>query len=129
MSRPVRLLNLVQALRRRRRPVPAADLAAELGVSLRTIYRDIATLAAERAPIEGAADLGYVLRQGFFLPPLMFSEDELDALILGLRLAARRGDPDLEKAADDALAKIVAVLPAGREDMAATSGLRVPGSR
>src|SRR4051812_37180263 len=118
MSRHARLLHLIQALRRRRHPVAAAELAAELGVSLRTVYRDIAMLAAEGAPIEGVAGLGYVLRQGFFLPPLMFSEDELDALILGLRMAAGRGDPGLEKAADDALAKIVAVLPAEREDVA-----------
>jgi predicted DNA-binding transcriptional regulator YafY len=67
--------------------------------------------------------LGYVLNSGFFLPPLMFGEDEVDALILGLRLVAERGDPALERAAGDALAKIIAVLPNEMENVAATSGM------
>jgi predicted DNA-binding transcriptional regulator YafY len=96
LSRSARLLDLIQALRRRRRPATAAALAAELGVSLRTIYRDVATLVAQGAPIEGEAGLGYVLKPGFFLPPLMFTEDEMDAIILGLRLAAERGDVALD---------------------------------
>ncbi len=123
MSRAARLLDLVQALRRRRHPVPAADLAAEIGVSLRTVYRDVATLVAQGAPIEGEAGLGYILRPGFFLPPLMFNEDEVDAIILGLRLVAQRDDADLLRAADDALAKITAVLPRDAADAAAASGL------
>ena len=123
MSRSARLLELIQALRRRRRPVAAAMLAGELGVSLRTVYRDVATLVAQGAPIEGEAGLGYVLKPGFFLPPLMFGEDEADALILGLRLVAERGDPELARAADDALAKIAAVLPPEMEEAAETSGL------
>jgi predicted DNA-binding transcriptional regulator YafY len=123
MSRSTRLLALLQALRRRRRPVSAATLAAELGVSLRTVYRDVATLSAQGAAIAGEAGVGYVLREDFFLPPLMFSEDEVDALILGLRLVAERGDAALEQAAEDALAKIVAMLPGAMEDAAATSGL------
>lgn len=113
----------MQALRRRRRPVSAAGLAEELGVSLRTIYRDMVTLTAQGAPIEGEAGLGYVLKPGFFLPPLMFGEDEVDALILGLRLVSQRGDAGLGRAAEDALAKIAAVLPPEMEDAAATSGL------
>lgn len=123
MSRSARLLDLIQVLRRHRRPVAAARLADELGVSLRTIYRDIETLAAQGAPVEGEAGLGYILRRGFVLPPLMFGEDEVDALILGLRLVAERGDPGLERAAADALAKITAVLPDEMEDVALTSGL------
>ncbi len=123
MSRSARLLDLLQALRRRRRPVSAATLAAELGVSLRTVYRDVATLSAQGAAIAGEAGVGYVLSEDFFLPPLMFSEDEVDALILGLRLVAERGDAELEQAAEDALAKIVAVLPPAMEDAAAASGL------
>lgn len=122
-SRAARLLELIQALRRRRRPVPAATLAAELGVSLRTIYRDIATLTAQGAPIEGEAGLGYVLKPGFFLPPLMFEDDEVDAIILGLRLVAARGDEELEVAADNALAKIATMLPPAAEDAIAASGL------
>jgi len=123
VSRSARLLDLIQMLRRHRRPVAAARLAEELGVSLRTIYRDIDTLTAQGAPIKGEAGVGYVLKRGFTLPPLMFGEDEVDALILGLRLVGERGDPDLERAAANALAKITAVLPDEMEDVAATSGL------
>ena len=123
MSRSARLFDLIQALRRRRHPVAAAQLAGELGISLRTVYRDVATLVAQGAPIEGEAGMGYVLRPGLFLPPLTFSRDEMDALILGLRLVARRGDAPLERAADDVLAKVVAVLPTAMEDVAETSGL------
>jgi predicted DNA-binding transcriptional regulator YafY len=130
MSRSARLLALIQALRCRQRPVAAIDLAAELGVSLRTIYRDIATLTAQGAPIEGEAGLGYVLKPGFFLPPLMLSEDELDAVIFGLRFVSRRGDDALQVAARDALAKITAILPPELGDAAAASGLLAgPGSR
>lgn len=127
MARSERLLALMQALRRRRRPVSAAILAGELGVSLRTIYRDIGALAAQGAPVEGEAGLGYVLRPGFFLPPLMFDAEETDALMLGLRLAAGRGDPALAAAAENALAKITAVLPSPQQDAAAENGLKVAG--
>ena len=127
MARSERLLALMQALRRRRRPVSAAILAGELGVSLRTIYRDIGALAAQGAPVEGEAGLGYVLRPGFFLPPLMFDAEETDALMLGLRLAAGRGDPALAAAAENALAKITAVLPSPQQDDAAENGLKVAG--
>ncbi len=89
MSRSARLLDLIQALRRHRHPVTAAALAAELGVSARSIYRDVATLIAQGAPIEGAAGFGYVLRPGFLLPPLMFGDDEIEALVLGLRWVAQ----------------------------------------
>ena len=123
MSRPARLLDLIQLLRRHRRPVAAVRLANELGVSMRTVYRDIDTLVAQGAPIDGKAGLGYVLKQGFTLPPLMFGEDEVDALILGLRLVAQRGNPELERAAADAMAKIAAVLPEEMEDVAVRSGL------
>jgi len=123
MSRSERLLDLVQTLRRHRRPVSGRALADELGVSIRTLYRDIATLQGQGAPIEGEAGLGYVLRPGFFLPPLMFDEDEVDAVILGLRFVSQRGDDGLARAAADVLAKIEAVLPPGMEDAAAGSGL------
>ena len=98
-------------------------LAEELGVSLRTVYRDIATLVAQGTPIEGEAGFGYVLRPGFLLPPLMLREDEVDAIILGLRLVARRGDAGLERAAEDALTKVLAVLPPEMEDADLSSGL------
>jgi len=123
MSRAERLLELMQTLRRHRRPVSGHALAEEVGVSIRTLYRDIATLQGQGAPIEGEAGLGYVLKEGFFLPPLMFSDIEADAVILGLRFVARRGDEELAGAAEDALAKIEAVLPADMEGAAAASGL------
>lgn len=90
-------------------------LADELGVSLRTLYRDIATLVAQGAAIEGEAGLGYVLRQETFLPPLMFSEAEADAVLLGLKLVSARTDPALAAAAENAAAKIAAVLPKARD--------------
>lgn len=117
MSRSARLLTLIQLLRRHRRPVTAAALAVELGVSERTIYRDVATLAAQGVPVEGEAGLGYVLRPGFLLPPLMFDDDEIEALALGLRWVAGRGDGPLGAAAADVLAKITAVLPAGAREV------------
>ncbi len=92
-------------------------------MSLRTVYRDIATLVAQGAPIEGEPGFGYILRPGFLLPPLMLGEDEVDAVILGLRMVARRGDATLERAADDALTKILAVLPPEMEDADLSSSL------
>ena len=112
MARSTRLLDLVQILRGHRYPVSGATLAAELKVSLRTLYRDIATLQAQGADIEGEPGLGYVLKPGFMLPPLMFTEDEIEALALGARWVASRGDGELGKAANQAIAKIAAVLPA-----------------
>jgi predicted DNA-binding transcriptional regulator YafY len=111
MSRSARLFDLIQALRRHRRAVSAVVLAEELGVSKRTIYRDIETLIALGAPIDGAAGIGYLMKPGFILPPLMFTEDELEALALGARWVAQRADPELVTAAENTLAKIAAVLP------------------
>jgi predicted DNA-binding transcriptional regulator YafY len=117
MSRTSRLLTLLQALRRRDRPVTAAALAAELEVSVRTVYRDIAELAAQGAPIEGEAGLGYILRPGLFLPPLMLDADEVEALVLGLRYVEQRGDDVLAFAAGDVLAKIADILPPEARDV------------
>ena len=90
MTRTERLLDLLQLLRRHRTPISGAALASELGVSLRSLYRDIATLRGQGAGIEGEPGLGYVLRPGFTLPPLMFSVEELEALVLGSRWVALR---------------------------------------
>lgn len=123
-----RLLDLIQLLRRHRRPVTGAALAGELGVSLRTLYRDIATLQAQGARIDGEPGVGYVLRPGFMLPPLMFSEDEIAALVLGSRWVADRADTPLGVAARDALAKIAAVLPPDlRDDLDASTLIIGPG--
>ena len=111
MSRTARLLDLLQHLRRHRHAVSGAQLATDLGISLRTLYRDVATLQAQGAHVDGAPGLGYVLRPGFNLPPLMFSVDEVEALALGSRWVTQRGDTRLADAARDALAKIAAVLP------------------
>ena len=111
MSRAERLLELMQALRRHRYPVSGAALAVELGISVRTLYRDIASLQAQGARIDGEPGVGYVLRPGFLLPPLMFSEEEIEAMVLGSRWVAARADSRLGDAARNAIAKIAAVLP------------------
>src|SRR5690242_14816499 len=111
VTRSERLLALIQALRRHRRPVTAQQLAAELSVSVRTIYRDIGALAAQGASIAGAAGVGFVMRPGFMLPPLMFRDEEIEALILGSRWVTQLPDAPLARAAADAVAKITAVLP------------------
>lgn len=110
MSRSERLMDLLQSFRRRSRAVSAQKLADELGVNVRTIYRDILTLQAQGVPIEGEAGVGYILRPGHTLPPLMFKNDEIEALVLGARWVATRGDAALSLAARDSLAKIAAVL-------------------
>jgi predicted DNA-binding transcriptional regulator YafY len=127
LSRSERLLALLQALRRRRRPVTGRVLADELGVSLRTLYRDIASLQGQGAEIDGEAGLGYVLKPGFWLPPLMFSGEEIEALVLGARGVGTRTDENLALAARDAIAKITAVLPPGLRDDVESSTLHVPG--
>ncbi|MCW2244929.1 putative DNA-binding transcriptional regulator YafY [Azospirillum fermentarium] len=126
MSRAERLLDLLQVLRRHRRPVRGAALADELGVSLRTLYRDIATLQAQGARIEGEAGVGYVLRPGFLLPPLMFTVEEIEALVLGSRWVADRADGPLGDAARAALTKIAAVLPDEVRASLDSAGLFVP---
>jgi len=129
MSRTERLLDLIQTLRRHRAPVTGPALAAEFGVSIRTLYRDIATLQAQGADIQGEPGLGYVLRPGFTLPPLMFSADEIEALVLGSRwVATRAADERLGLAASNALSKISTVLPAElRDSVDASTLLIVPG--
>lgn len=129
MSRSERLFDLLQVLRRHRRPVSGRALAEEIGVSLRTLYRDIASLQAQGATIEGEAGVGYVLRPGFLLPPLMFTPEEIEALVLGSRWVAGRADGRLAEAARSALARIGAVLPPDlREEMEGSSLFIAPGA-
>lgn len=128
MSRAQRLLDLIQLFRGHRRPVSGAVLADALGISLRTLYRDIETLKAQGAHIEGEPGIGYVLRPGFMLPPLMFSEEEIEAIVLGSRWVADRTDSELSDAARSALAKIAAVLPSDlKTSLDASSLLIGPG--
>ena len=113
MRRADRLFDIIQTLRVATHPMTAATIAEKLEVTVRTVYRDIATLQARRIPIEGAAGIGYVLRRGFDLPPLMFTADEIDAIAVGARLVRRLRDPGLQDAADSVLAKITTILPDG----------------
>jgi predicted DNA-binding transcriptional regulator YafY len=126
MSRTSRLFLLMDALRGHRRPVTAAALAERLGVSERTIYRDIQTLSELGAPVQGEAGVGFMLRAGVFLPPLMFDSDELEALVLGARWVKRQGDAGLAKAAANALAKIATATPRDLRDAMADTSLWVP---
>lgn len=125
VSRTQRLFDLIQILRCHRYPVSGKQLAEELDVSLRTVYRDIATLQGQGASIDGEPGIGYVLRPGFMLPPLMFSEEEIEALVLGARWVARRTDKKLRSAATNVLAKISAVLPNDLRQQLEFSGLLI----
>lgn len=111
MSRSIRLIQLMHQLRSSSPPVKAGDLAQELNISVRSIYRDIDTLRASGAIIDGEAGFGYTLVEDPALPPMMFSRDEMEALVLGLREVGQVGDPVLATAANDALHKIKACLP------------------
>ncbi len=111
MRRADRLFQIIQILRRSTRPVTASEIATELEVSARTIYRDVADLIAQRVPIQGEAGFGYILDDAFDMPPLMLTPDEIEAAILGAQWVAGRGDPVLANAARDLIAKITSVVP------------------
>ncbi|MCC5621583.1 YafY family transcriptional regulator [Nostoc sp. CHAB 5715] len=128
-KRSERLLALMQALRRRRRPVTGQVLADETGVSLRSLYRDIDTLKSMGAAIDGEAGLGFQLRADYFLPPLMFTEEEVEAVVLGLRTLIYGPDGEMSATARDASAKLAAVLsPERRQDMDAVGLFVMPRS-
>ncbi|EAV44282.1 hypothetical protein SIAM614_03950 [Roseibium aggregatum IAM 12614] len=111
MRRADRLFEIIQILRRVRRPVSAQAIADELEVSKRSVYRDIATLTAQRVPIRGEAGVGYVLEEGFDMPPLMLTAEEIDAAVLGALWVSTRAEPDLARAAENLIAKIEAITP------------------
>ena len=111
MRRADRLFRIIQILRRRRRPITAVEIAEEMETSVRTIYRDIAQLMADRVPIRGEAGIGYVLDGGFDMPPLMLTADEIEAAMLGAQWVMGRGDAVLTRAANDLVAKIGQVVP------------------
>lgn len=111
MRRADRLFQIIQILRRSSRPVTGAEIAGELEVSSRTIYRDIADLIGQRVPIRGETGFGYVLDDAFDMPPLMLTPDEIEAAVLGAQWVAGRGDPVLAAAARDLIAKITSVVP------------------
>ena len=128
MRRSDRLFDIIQRLRTARGPTTAAALADELEVTVRTVYRDVATLQARRVPIEGAPGIGYMLRRGFDLPPLMFNTDEIEAIAVGARLVARTGDPSLQNAAESVLSKVTVVLPEALRAQLATAPIFVSSS-
>ncbi len=111
MRRADRLFQIIQLLRQRRRAVTAGWLGEQLEVSERTIYRDIHDLVGAGTPIEGAAGVGYTLRRGYDLPPLMFDAEEIQALVLGARIVAGHGDERLARAAARVVSKVESVLP------------------
>lgn len=126
MRRADRLFQLVQLLRRRR-VTTAAWLAEQLGVSDRTIYRDVQDLICAGVPIEGEAGVGYALPTNFDLPPLMFDRDEITALALGARMVQSWADDHLAKAAGGALAKVQAVVPPALKRRIDAESLYAPG--
>ncbi len=111
MRKADRLFEIIQILRRSKKPVTADAMAAELETSKRSVYRDISALLAQRVPIRGEAGIGYVLDKGLDMPPLMLTTDEIEAAVLGAQWVINRGDPQLSKAARDLLAKIEASIP------------------
>lgn len=112
MRRADRLFQIIQILRRSTRPVTAAQLAQELEVSKRTVYRDIGDLIGQRVPVQGEAGFGYVIASDYDMPPLMLTPDEIEAVVLGAQWVATRSDQTLSYAARDVIAKIAAVVPA-----------------
>lgn len=124
MRRTERLFQIIQVLRSKRRPVSGRDLAEELEISLRTLYRDMAELIAQRVPIRGEAGIGYVLGAGYDMPPLMLTHDELEAAWLGAAWVAKRGDPSLARGARDLIAKIAQSIPVQLRPILLDAGLR-----
>jgi predicted DNA-binding transcriptional regulator YafY len=127
VRRADRLFEIIQHLRRKP-TVKARELSESLEVSERTIYRDVRDLMASGVPIEGEAGVGYVLRAGYDLPPLMFKEQEIEALVLGARIVEASADPELAAAATDAIAKIEAVIPERLRNYMASTALLAPSA-
>ena len=126
MRRADRLFLIIHALRGRRTALPARSLAGTLGVSLRTVYRDVADLQLSGVPIEGEAGVGYVLRKGADIPPLMFSTEELEALVVGTRFVRAFAGEKLAGSAQAAMLKIEAVLPPELRERAAHTRIYAP---
>ncbi len=111
MRRTERLFQIIQILRSARSPITGRQLADELEISLRTLYRDMAELSAQRVPITGEAGMGYVLDEGYDMPPLMLTADELEAAALGAAMVAAQADPSLARAARDLVGKLSEAIP------------------
>jgi predicted DNA-binding transcriptional regulator YafY len=128
MRRADRLFQIVNVLRRRRTATTATHLADRLGVSARTVYRDIRDLILAGTPIDGEAGVGYRIRPGYDLPPLMFDRDEIQALVLGARIVRQFGDPALARASDSILGKVAAIVPKDLAPLLAETRLFVPST-
>lgn len=124
MRRTERLFRIIQILRTDNRPVTGRELADELEISLRTLYRDMAELAAQRVPVRGEAGTGYILESGYDMPPLMLTPDELEAAALGAAWVASKGDPSLARGAKDLVAKLSAAIPEELRPVILNAGLR-----
>jgi predicted DNA-binding transcriptional regulator YafY len=129
MRRADRLFQIVQLLRRRRTVTTAKQIGQKLEVSERTVYRDIRDLVLAGTPIDGEAGVGYRIRPGYDLPPLMFDREEIQALVLGARIVRQVGDPSLARAADAILNKVATVLPKELEPLLAETRLFAPATR
>src|SRR6185436_7135151 len=128
MRRADRLFQIVQLLRRRRTVTTAKQIGQKLEISERTVYRDIRDLILAGTPIDGEAGVGYRIRPGYDLPPLMFDRDEIQALVLGARMVRRFGDPALARASDAILAKVAAIVPKELAPLVAETRLFVPAA-
>lgn len=129
MRRADRLFQLIQILRGANGPLTGRQLAEELETSLRTVYRDVADLLAQRVPIRGEAGVGYVLEPGYDMPPLMLTPDEIEAAVLGAQWVEEHGDPTLVRAARDLIAKISDVVPDHLRPMLVDSIVTAPAAR
>lgn len=126
MRRADRLFQIIQILRGTEKPVTATAIARELETSRRTVYRDIADLMAQQIPIRGEAGIGYVLEEGFDMPPLMLTPAEIEAAVLGAQWTASCGDPSLVRGARDLIAKISAVIPMSLRHIIMDNTIMVP---
>lgn len=111
MRRTERLFQIILILRSTQSPITGRDLADELEISIRTLYRDMAELTAQRIPVTGEAGMGYVLDDGYDMPPLMLTADELEAAALGAAWVASEADPTLARAARDLVSKLSEAIP------------------
>lgn len=126
MGRSVRMFEIIQLLRNSDKPCTAQDIATELEVTKRTVYRDIASLQAMRVPIEGAAGVGYMMRSGFDLPPINFGVEEAEAITVGLAMITRTGDAGLKRAARSAAQKLADATPLSSTVFASSWGVEEP---
>lgn len=124
MRRTERLFSIIQLLRGARKPLTGREIAEELEVSLRTLYRDMAELIAQRVPVRGEAGTGYVLDKGYDLPPLMLTADEMEAAVLGAAWVANRADSQLANGARNLIAKLTAIIPPELRPILLDAGLK-----